>query len=331
MSALGRRAVAGAGLALLGVLALGVAAGGIRLLPWLWAPEVPVEVALPFARALGAAASETALVVGAPLGAALAVASFVDRGEARALFAVGASPARLTWGAAHYVVSFVIAAALASAAWGSNADVPGRFAAELIAQGRASCARATAPKSAQVPLVGVTWLCFPGEAPRATGGLPGLGELGSFTARALRPSDDLRQVHFEDLRVFTRKLDDQRTLELSVQTATVRGLPGWGRSAKLPFLSRTALSAGTAALLALGVIFTVLLLGVTRRWSALAVGGIPSLAAFVSLSRFDASSLPAAACVLVPIVGAVTLVGVALAVRAAPMDLTRLRRLSRRR
>ncbi len=331
MGALGWRAVVGASLAVLGVLALGLAAGGIRLLPWLWAPEVPIEVALPFARALGAAATETALVVGAPVGAALAVAGFVDRGEARALFAVGASPLRLVLGASPRIAAFVLAAALVGAAWGSSADVPGRFAAELVEQGRASCARATSPKSAQVPLVGVTWLCFPGEPPRVTGGLPGLGEFGSFTARALRPSDDLRQVRFDELRVFTRKVDDQPSLELSVQTATVRGLPGWGRSAKLGLVVRSALSAGTAMVLVLGVVFSVLHLGVTRRLGALALGGLPSLAAFTSLSRFDASSLPAAACLLVPFVGAAALVGVALGARAFPADLRWLRRLSRRR
>ena len=71
MSALSRRAVTGACLAVGTAAALGLAAGGIRLLPWLWSPEVPLEVALPFARALGAAATETALMFGLPISVTL--------------------------------------------------------------------------------------------------------------------------------------------------------------------------------------------------------------------------------------------------------------------
>ncbi len=331
MSALARRAVTGACWTVLTLVALGLAAGGIRLLPWLWSPEVPLEVALPFARALGAAATETALLFGLPIGVALAVATFVERGEGRALLALGASPARLVLGASLPVAALGASLALASMAWGSSADVPGRFAVDLIAQGRSSCARVSAPKSAQVPLVGVTWLCFPGQPPRVTGKLPGLGERGRYTATAVSPSEDLRQVSFTDLRVFTKKLDDQVALELAVQSATVRGLPGWGRSAKLPFVLRAWWVAATAVALALGAAGLVIGFGVARRVGALAVGGLPALAAFVVLSRLDASALGPLSYALVPAVGGGALVLVAAACRFLPADFARLRGLVRRR
>lgn len=326
MGHLGRRVTAGALVAALLVLALGVSAGAVRLLPWVFAPEVPLEVALPFARALGAAATEAAFLVGAPLGAALAAAGFVERGEARALFALGASPARLVVSAAPHVLAFGVVAGLASLAWGSSADVPGRFAVDLVAQGRASCARAKSPKSAQVPLVGVTWLCFPGQPPRVSGALPGLGGLAWFTAEELVPSDDLREVRFSALRVFTKKLDERHHLEMSVGSATVRGLPGWGRSAKLPLSRRSGLAAGTAVLLALGAVWAVLSSGVTRRATALALGGLPAVAAFVAISRLDASTLGPVAYSLVPLAGVLTLLVLGASVRRIPASFSLIRR-----
>ncbi|GMV16735.1 MAG: hypothetical protein HS104_28430 [Polyangiaceae bacterium] len=315
MGKLGERIFAGAALSMLVVLALGIAAGTVRLLPWLFAPEVPLEVALPFARALGAAATEAALVVGAPLGAALGAASFVERGDARALFALGVSPARLVASAAPHLAAFGLLAVLVGLAWGSSADVPGRFAVDLLAQGRASCARATTPRSAEVPLVGVTWLCFPGQPPRVAGRLPGLADNARFTAQSFTPSDDLREVRLSDLRVVTKKLDERYRLELSVKQGTVRGLPGWGRSAKLTVGVRSVLAATTAIILALGTALSVLALGITRRLGALAFGTLPALGVLVSLSRMDASTLPAAAYLAVPFVGAVALVLLAAAAR----------------
>jgi hypothetical protein len=328
---LGVRVVAGALRSVLVVLALGIAAGTVRLLPWLSAPEVPFEVALPFARALGAAATETALLVGAPVGVALVVAGFVERGEARALFALGASPIRLVASAAPHLVLFGIAAAGAGLAWGSSADVPGRFAVDLVAQGRASCARATTAKSAQVPLVGVTWLCFPGQPPRVSGALPGLSGMAWFTAHDFTPSDDLREVRLTDLRVFTKKLDEQHYLEMSVQSATVRGLPGWGRSSKLALPVRSALATATAVILALGAALSVLSAGVTRRIGALAVGGLPALAAFVLLSRLDGSALASNVYALVPLAGVVALLLADRAARIERADFAAFRRVLRRK
>src|SRR6186713_2206673 len=53
------------------VLLVGVAAALVRLLPWLLSPDVPLPVALPFAKALLAVAFEAAFFVGVPAGCAL--------------------------------------------------------------------------------------------------------------------------------------------------------------------------------------------------------------------------------------------------------------------
>jgi len=300
MRFLGSRALVATAWAVSTLLAVAVAAGLVRLLPWLLAPEVPLEVALPFARALGAQATETAFLMGLPLGFAWAAATAVDRGEVRALAALGASPRSM---AAHQMPFAAAASVVAFAAllgWGGSADVPGRFAAQLVAQGKASCARATEPRSASVPLVGVTWLCFPGEPPRVTGALPGMGDRAWFSARALDPSDDLRQVSLTDLYLETRPDSAQRRLELRVRSGTVRGLPSWGRSAKLPWVQRALLAALTALVSAFGVTWVALRRSVQRRWEALLVGGLPAVCGLVALHRLDASDLGPIAYTLVP-------------------------------
>src|SRR5580692_2421257 len=87
----------GSALAGSGAVALVAGVGGaVRLLPWLLDPGVTFRLALPFARGLLALALEAALVVGWPIGWALATAEFVARGEARALATLGDSPAAAT-------------------------------------------------------------------------------------------------------------------------------------------------------------------------------------------------------------------------------------------
>src|SRR5580692_2034193 len=75
------------------ILALvGLLAGAVRVLPWLLDPAVPWRVAQPFARGLAAIAIEAALLVGWPIGWALACFRFVERGEARVLQTLGQPP-----------------------------------------------------------------------------------------------------------------------------------------------------------------------------------------------------------------------------------------------
>src|SRR5215204_7505888 len=64
LNPLGRRCLRSSLRAAAAVLAVALGAGSIRLLPWLLAEEVPLEVCWPFARALAAVAMETGFLVG---------------------------------------------------------------------------------------------------------------------------------------------------------------------------------------------------------------------------------------------------------------------------
>src|SRR5690242_6841126 len=95
VNVVGRRAARAAGLAAAAIMGVATLAGLVRVLPWIVAPNVPLRVALPFARALFAVGLETTLLCAPPIGWALAASTLVERGEARALFAIGLSPARV--------------------------------------------------------------------------------------------------------------------------------------------------------------------------------------------------------------------------------------------
>src|SRR5690242_9650968 len=75
---------------------LALAAGGVRVLPWLLDPELPASIAWPFARSVATLALEASILVGWPVGWALAAFAIVERGEARVFATLGESPARST-------------------------------------------------------------------------------------------------------------------------------------------------------------------------------------------------------------------------------------------
>src|SRR6185436_5228776 len=121
-------------------------------------------------------------------------------------------------------IGFAALAAVAALAWGTEAAAPGRLARSLVEHSKQSCSYATAPRTAHVPFVGVTWLCFEGLPPRLAGALPGGGV--SFTASDLSVSDDLRSLQFSDMRLLLGERGDVR---VTAHEALITGLSPWGR------------------------------------------------------------------------------------------------------
>ncbi|HEU5076389.1 MAG TPA: hypothetical protein VFU02_19490 [Polyangiaceae bacterium] len=261
------------------VLVLAVGAALVRLLPWLLSPEVPLPVALPFAKALLAVAFEAAYFVGVPAGCALGAAIFVERGEARALHCQGASPFGL---ATQSVPLLILAGALAfatSSLWQANTEHPGRFARALVEHAREGCAGAT-PRSVSVPIVGVTWLCFRDGPPRLTGPVPNSDGRAWFSARAIDVSDDFTAFRAEDVFVGSQPTASNFRVAVRARVAHVSGLPAWGQSTPLGPPLRASVVGLTVLLLGLASVFVVLKLGVSQLVLA---GGIAGLAGVVSL------------------------------------------------
>jgi len=239
------------------VLAVGMGAGVVRLLPWLVSPDVPWTLAAPFAEELWRRASEAALIVGLPVGAAIAAALFVESGAARSLMALGASPSRLALSVAGIGMVFVVTgAALGFARFGG--DAPGHFIWRLIDRGRVACERGSPKPRVDVPFVGAAWLCF-AEAPRFVGRVPGVRAELVFSALRV-DENEVSGLDFRDLRIAGR-LGDTQSPEITFRAgvARVEGLAGFGGvRSRAAAAARGTVVSGIAALVAFALAWFIM-------------------------------------------------------------------------
>lgn len=294
------------------VLAAGIAAGAIRLLPWLVAPGVPLRLAAPFARALLLGAGEMTVLVALPVGVAIAAAVFVERGEARALCTLGVPPARLC--VALVAPGVVLVGLYTAAVSYTPSESPGRLAARLLDEGRASCADGALPRRVDVPLVALAWLCFR-EGPKLVGHLPGVSRDAWFSVDDVQLDGDLRSLGARGLALATRL--ESRPLHLRVAEARVRGLRGWGRAKSATGAFRGALVGAAALASALSVALGLIRGGRPGPVAAGVLAGVSAAVMAFILSRLDARDAPLSAYVAVPIAGTAISAGAFALFRAA--------------
>jgi hypothetical protein len=295
-SALSDALIASSAMALVGTLA-----GAVRILPWLLEPHVPIDVALPFARGLFAVTLETALLVGWPVGWALACFRIIENGEARALQSLGESPEATVKRLAPQGAALALALATVALVCGSDANAPGRVATELVVGARASCAEASKPVTYVVPFTEMTWLCAPDREPRLAGKVPGAIGGAMMTAKSARIAGDFRSVELDDARL---TVPSALPIAVHVGTLSVRGMAPWAHASTLRPLLRAlllALSAWSAA--SVGV-YAVLRRAVRGRAGAIilgAAGPLGALGLMRLLERAGVGGVGAFAFFLVPL------------------------------
>ncbi len=274
--------------AVLAVVAL--FAGAVRILPWVLDPAVPMRVALPFARGVVELAVEAAILVGWPLGFALAAQRFAERGEARAMMLLGESP--VTAATAQWRTALPLAGilALASVFGAMDASAPGRMAGDLIAQGRAACAQASAPTTYAIPFVSATWLCTPNESPRLYGSGPGALHAVSFSASDARVSGDLRRIDLDDARFHF--VASTSPIDVHATHVALHGMSPWTHASNVGPILRAFVVVLAAALAALASIHAAITGRARGTFAAVLVGVSGPLAALGlmrTLERADAS------------------------------------------
>jgi hypothetical protein len=313
MLSLPRAARSSVGVASAGIALAGAVAGAVRLLPWLLDPAVPWRVAAPFARGLAAVALEAALLIGWPIGWAVACFRFVESGEERVLLTLGERPGRTIRRLAPQGAVLALALAAVALVYGSDANAPGRVVTELIAQARLACTTASAPVTYSVPFTGLTWLCAPGREPRLVGTAPG-GLTGAFvTARSARIAGDFRAADLDDARIL---LGSASPVSAHVAALAMHGMAPWARASTLPAALRALLL--TIAAWASGAIaaYAVLRRAARTRLGVLLLGAAGPLGTLGLLRLFERAGVPApvflvlplaacAACALVAGLGAV--------------------------
>jgi hypothetical protein len=291
-----------AALAATAILALvGLLAGAVRVLPWLLDPAVPWRVAQPFARGLAAVSLEAALLVGWPIGWALACFRFVERGEARVLQTLGQPPletvARLMPGGAP------LAMALAGIAlvYGSDASAPGRVVTDLIAQARASCETAREPVTYSIPFTDLTWLCAPDRSPRVVGSGPGQLATVTLSAQAARVAGDFRALELDDARVL---LPSTPPVLVHVGSLSMHGMAPWARASTLSAPARALVLGLTAWLSASVAAYVILKRAAAARAHALVLGAAGPVVALGLVRLLETSDARPTMFALVPPAGA---------------------------
>lgn len=260
------------GAALVGVL--------IRILPWVLDPAISWTTLAPFAKSLLAVAFEAALLIGWPVGWALATQRLVERGEARVLATLGEAPSRTARRLLPQGLAFGAVLILSSVVLGREAAAPGRVVNALLVEGRASCAPGA---TKGVPFVSVTWLCPSSDegTPRLVGRAPIGGVV--FTATNAKVSDDLRRIELSNARVAVPNV------KVQVDTLVLRGLAPWARASSIPPTLRAAVVTGSAIL---GGMVAVLGILRTRRRrvggvAAAAIGAAGPLTALATLRALE--------------------------------------------
>jgi hypothetical protein len=309
------------------VLALGLFAGAVRVLPILLASALPLRLAAPLARGVLGMSLETALFVAPPLAWALAASALIERGEARALSAIGVRPARIVASAWPAALVVALAAGLAGISWGREAVAPGRLVRDLVAGARAACAEASGasgksaanalPVAVDVPSLGFSWVCFPGAEPRILGpapfGAPRSAAAVVLSASAIDLSDDLRAIRLLDatLSMPPSAPSPLASARLRASEVAITGLAPIGRASNIGVLARALLlsaSAASIAALAAGIVLTR---SVRSRARALAVGLAGPAAALMVFASLERAPAPPFAYVTVPIAGLCALLALA--------------------
>jgi hypothetical protein len=301
MIPLERSARATAAATCLVIAAAGIVAGAVRLLPWLLDPEVPWRVAAPFARGLAALALESALVVGWPVGWAIACFRSVESGEARVLQTLGERPSRTVARLAPQGAMFAALLSTISLVSGADATAPGRIATELLNAGRDSCASAAAPSTFVVPFTGMTWLCAPGREPRLAGAIPGaMGQDVVLTAKSARIAGDFRSADLEDARLLLA--GPARTpFVVHVANLLIHGMSPWARASTLMPMWRALLLALAAWSTSSVAAYGALRLAVRGRAGAILLGAAGPTAALGLMRAFERAELNAAVFTLIPV------------------------------
>jgi hypothetical protein len=294
------RAAARAAMIASGALgAVALFAGAVRIVPWLLDPKVPARVAVPFARGVVELAVEAAILVGWPLGFALASQKFAERGEARALMLLGESPIRSAFSQWRSALPLAGALALASALGALDATAPGRMAQDLIAQGRAACASTSSTKTVGIPFVSAVWLCAPGMQPRLYGWGPGALHGVSFTASDARVSGDMRRIDLDDAR-FSLSASDT-AVDVRAKRVALHGMSPWTHASNVGPLLRALIVVLSAALASLASVHATITRRARGTFAAVLVGVSGPLAALGLMRALDRAGAPTAAYLATPI------------------------------
>lgn len=270
------------------VMTAAVVSAGVRILPWVLDPTIAWATLAPFAKSLVALAIEAAILVGWPVGWAIATQRLVERGEATVLATLGEAPPTTLKRLLPQGLAIAVVLSLASGLLGREAAAPGRVVNALLGKGRTACESAKGPETFGVPFASATWLCAPPAPPRIVGRAP-IGAV-AFSATGAHVTDDLRRIDLDDAQI-ALPINPTSAVRVHVATLTLRGLAPWARASAIHPVLRAAIVSASGALAACAAVLALLLLSAKQKRVgnvlATAIGAAGPVAALATLRAIE--------------------------------------------
>jgi hypothetical protein len=288
-------------------LLIATVAAAVRVLPWMLDPRVPWTVLAPFARSIALVGTEAALLLGGPIGWALAAAHSVETRESRVFALLGEPPWRTSLRSMPELLGIAALLAVVSLAGGRDANAPGGVVTELVARGRETCREADAPSTQVVPFLSAEWLCAPGREPRLVANAP-IGN-ALVTARDAVVAGDFRRIDLADARF------NVGNSSIHVNALSLRGLPPWARASTLAPWLRALLMALSLLVASLASSLAISRIRLQIRFGALAIGASGPLATLGALRWLERRDAPAIANCALPFAAFAGVVVTTLALR----------------
>lgn len=270
-------------------MAVGAVFVGIRLFPLGSRQGVAWETLWPLAASALVAVFETALVLGSPIGFALALSPGVTGSSGES---AGGS---VSWRREHLVVLKVallwcVLAAAIGAYGNLRFGAPGRVARGVVAGARAICVERHGQRAEPVPLLGARWICSPTAPPRLTGEWSRNGAVTQYSASGIELSEDLAYIDVTDLELSAAVARGATSLRLTVDGARVRGTWPWAKKSRISAIGRAFYIAGLAALEGLLAALLVERIRARRRFLAPSLAGLGGATAWLALFVLDANA-----------------------------------------
>jgi hypothetical protein len=278
---------------------------GVKLLPFVENYGGSFQSIGPLAAAAFATVLEVSVLLGTPLGFALAASHGAS--SPQLVSATGSVRVKQLLGAALIIGLFW---SVATSVLGGVANVelatPGRVANGLLETAREACTANRGNKTVVIPILGSRWRCNDSGSPTLVGNLTRSNASVSYSATGMSVSEDMTYVELNRLEVSTPAVQGRPAVRLTVEGAKLRGFFSLARPVKLGEWGRAlfvAFSALFLSLLAVGVV------GFSRasRYIAGAIGLSIALAAWLTLLYLDGRDIAGfSRYLLVLVVGAMT-------------------------
>lgn len=282
---------------------------GIRLAPLGFRGQAAWATLWPLGAAALTAMLELALLLGTPVGFALAAR---QHGSIQTSQSASSSASVNRWRGSIGILAVWLALTTALGAFANlRFGAPGRVAGGVVRGARAVCEESARRRVEPVPLIGARWICAPATQSRIEGEISRRGATARYSASDLTVSEELDYVDLAALEIFSSAAQGRPAVHLVANGARVRGAWPWAKAKRMPAVWRAFYVASLSATLGLLSILLTRRARPGSRWNAVVPGVAGGATAWSVLDVVDAhATWHKVAYAAVPVAAAVAMLAV---------------------